>query len=348
MNDLKASYIEERMRHHQVIGFSAAMMANGEVQESICLGKLDALEDSEIRLSTRFAACSISKLATAVLTLTLVERGCLQLYTSVNNYLDSWKLPSNSLTRSREVTINDLLCHQSGIVDREDSFDICRMGEQIPSMNDILSGRTRYHADPVHVSEVPGSAFHYSDAGYCVIQQIIEDLCGKPFESLMKEVVFEPLGMSESSYPVSVEMFAEGEYASGHGRSGERTQERFPCYPFPAASGLWSTPTDLAKLALDIISAYNGKGKLGLSRRTAVDMLSPQGTTDFAGLGLFLNQTKGSLHASSFGWGVGFQSMLIFNPVDGDGIVLMHNTETGRHQLEGLIGDVLTKLGWRS
>lgn len=347
MNDLK-TYIEERMRHHQVIGFSAAVMANGEVHESICLGKLDALEDSAIRPSTRFAACSISKLATAVLTLTLVERGSLQLDTPVNNYLESWKLPEYSLTRNREVTINDLLCHQSGIVDSEDCFDIYRRGEQIPSMNDILAGRTRFHSDPVHVSEVPGSVFRYSDAGYCVIQKIIEDRCCKPFESVMKEEVFKPLGMTESTYPTGVEMFTEGVYASGHGRSGERTQERFPCYPFPAASGLWATPTDLAALALEIVSAYNGEGKLSLSRRTAVDMLSPQGTTDFAGLGLFLDQSKGSLHASSYGWGVGFQSMLVFNPVDGSGIVLMHNTETGRHQLEGLIGDVLMKLGWRS
>lgn len=346
MNVLKG-YIEERMKHHQVIGFSAAMMANGELQETLCYGKLDALEGGEIRPNTRFAACSISKLATAVLTLMMAERGRLQLDTPVNDYLRSWLLPENQLPGGSEVTLRNLLCHQSGIVDRAGSFDMKRKDERIPAIGDILAGRTRFYPEPVHVSELPGSAFHYSDAGYCVIQQVIEDRCGKPFETVMKDTVFGPLGMTESGYACSGRMFTKDLYASGHGPSGERTKERFPCYPFSAAAGLWSTPTDLTKLALEIVRAFKGESKLGLSKTIAMEMLSPQGCTDFTGLGVFLDSSKGALHAASYGWGIGFQSMLLFEPLSGKGIVLMHNTETGRHQLEGLIGDVFMKLGWK-
>lgn len=346
MSELTA-FIKERMRHHQVIGLSAVVMGNDELQETICLGKLDAAEDGEVRPDTRFAACSISKLATAVLVITLVEQGLFQLDRPINDYLSAWKLPMHSFPGGREAALKDLLSHQAGIVDREGSFDIHRQDERIPSMAEILAGGTRYHPSPVHVTEVPGTAFRYSDAGYCVIQQAIEERCGKSFETVMEETVFGPLGMTESLYCSPDRIMPADRFASGHERSGARTQERFPLYPFPAAAGLWSTPADLAKLSIEMMKAYRGESKLGLTRLSAQEMLTPQVNTNFAGLGLFLGQAKDDIQAASYGWGVGFQSVLVFHPAKGEGIVLMHNTETGRHQLEGLIGDVLMKLGWR-
>ncbi|WP_162848538.1 serine hydrolase domain-containing protein [Paenibacillus nanensis] len=342
-----AAFITERMKHHQVIGFSAVMTGNDELRESVCLGKLDAVEEGEVRRDTRFAACSISKLGTAVLVLALAEQGLFQLDRPINDYLAAWKLPMHSSLGGREASLMDLLSHQAGIVDREGSFDIHRQDERLPPMAEILAGGTRYHPAPVQVTEAPGTAFRYSDAGYCVIQQAIEDRCGKTFETVMDETVFGPLGMTESLYCSPDRIMPADRFASGHERSGARTRERFPVYPFPAAAGLWSTPADLAKLSIEIMRAYRGESKLGLSRLSAKQMLTPQGNSNFAGLGLFLGQAKDDIQAASYGWGVGFQSMLVFHPAKGEGIVLMHNTETGRHQLEGLIGDVLMKLGWR-
>ncbi|WP_413789142.1 serine hydrolase [Bacillus yunxiaonensis] len=45
----------------------------------------------------------------------------------------------------------------------------------------------------------PDSDFQYSDAGFCIIQQLIEDVCGKPFTVLMNEHIFETLHMKNST-----------------------------------------------------------------------------------------------------------------------------------------------------
>ena len=53
---------------------------------------------------------------------------------------------------------------------------------------------------PVRVDVLPGSINRYSGGGYTVAQQLMIDVTGKPFPSLMSELVLRPLGMGESTY----------------------------------------------------------------------------------------------------------------------------------------------------
>jgi CubicO group peptidase (beta-lactamase class C family) len=114
---------------------------------------------------------------------------------------------------------------------------------------------------------------------------------------------------------------------------------KYPIYPYPAAAGLWSTPTDIASMVIEIISSLNGTSKLGISRRLITEMITPQ-----TGLGVFLDNSDQKLKISSLGWGKGFQCMMIASPYSGTGAVIMTNSDLGVHQSKGIIGEIIKSL----
>jgi CubicO group peptidase (beta-lactamase class C family) len=181
----------------------------------------------------------------------------------------------------------------------------------------------------------PEDAFHYSDAGFCIIQLLIEDVTGNPFSKVMSEHLFQPLHMENSTFdPPSQNV------SCGHTNEGKVVNDKYPIYPYPAASGLWTTPSDLALVVIELMHALKGESKLNLSSSNAAEMIHPQGGKAWTGLGVFLDQNDKGIEISSLGWGVGFQCMMVAYPQLERGLVIMTNTDLGVHQLEGIIGDV--------
>ncbi len=107
---------------------------------------------------------------------------------------------------------------------------------------------------------------------------------------------------------------------------------------------MWTTPTDLALLVIELIQSIKGKGKLGISSGKCEEMVCSQGNTEWSGLGLFLDHTAQEVEISSFRWGVGSQCMLVAYPYSGNGFVIMTNTDLGVHQMKGIIGEVYNAL----
>lgn len=333
--------IKARMKHYNVPGLSVALVENGGLSRTHNYGLLKSDGHKKISDQTRFSACSISKFVTGMVILKLVDSGLLHLDDDVNNQLSSWKVPENEYTVHKKVTLRSLLSHQSGIKDPENSFPELR-GNEFPSMVELLNGHTPYCKKAIEVKLQPESEFHYSDAGYCVIQLLIEDVTKKPFGQVVKELIFEPLNMENSSYPTVISE-TNGEFSCGHDRNGKVVEGDFPIYPYPAASGLWTTPSDLSKLITELFNALRGESKLGISQMSAKEMISPQGKP-WTGLGLFLDRSGDELEISSLGWGVGFQCMLVAYPSKEKAAIIMTNAELGVHQLEGLIGEIYRSL----
>ena len=73
-------------------------------------------------------------------------------------------------------------------------------------------------------------------------------------------------------------------------------------------------------------------------------MITPQGCKSWIGLGLFLDMDETNFKISSLGKGVGYQCMMIGFSTVGSGTVIMTNTDTGKHQLKGFIGSVLSAI----
>lgn len=329
--------IYDRMVQKQIAGLSLAFIEHGQIERTECLGVLEVGSTDYVNEETIFNACSISKLLTSILVLKLVEQGKVDLDEDINHNLVSWKLPESDYTRVKKVTLRSLLSHQSGIVDPEDSFPPLDSLVQWASMKDLLQGATSYCQSPIESTLEPNQEFHYSDAGYCIIQLLIEDVTNTPFSSLMDDLIFQPLAMHHSFFSSA---FPIVHTARGHHKDGTRTIPSHPLYPYDAACGIWTTPSDLAKLLIDMMHTLKGKGKLGLTATTMDELMHAQDCNQSVGLGVFFDGQGEQVEISSLGWGVGFQCMLVAYPYLEKGFVVMSNTDSGVHQMQGIMGDI--------
>src|SRR5690554_1159603 len=256
--------IQERMKHYKVPGISMAQFVKGEISSSEVFGVIEVGSNNKVKSDSIFNACSISKFVTSMLVMRLIEQGLLDLDEDVNTKLISWKVPENEFTIIKKVTLRTLLCHQSGLIDPKDSFGELNFTEGIPTMIDLLGGLTSYCTESIQVKYEPGSEFQYSDAGFCVIQQLIEDVSGEPFDLVMDELIFKPLNMKNSTFDHAISRFERDGFACGHNKDGEVVNGKYSMYPYPAASGLWSTSEDLAFLVIELLKSLDGNGKLAL------------------------------------------------------------------------------------
>ena len=332
--------ITERMKHYNVTGLSIAEIEKGQICNTACFGLLETGTNKKVEETTVFNACSISKFLTSILVMKLTEQGIINLDEDVNKRLTTWKVPENEWTKQNKVTLRNLLSHQSGIIDPKGSFPELTSIREIPSMVDLLEGRTLYCRESIEVKYEPESDFHYSDAGFCLIQQLLEDVTGEPFEEIMNDLIFKPLRMNNSTFEVTPPEDTRHTLSSGHNKNGGLVDRNYPIYPYPAASGLWTTPSDLALLVIELMNSLKSESKMGLSASHAKVILTSQGCKAWTGLGVFLERSEHEIEISSLGWGLGFQCMMVAYPYLETGMIIMTNTDTGVHQLEGLIGEL--------
>lgn len=383
-----AATLHDLVAASAVPGLGVAVVENGLVVHTGGSGVADARTGWSVQASTMFHACSVSKLVTAVGVLRLVELGQLDLTSDVDTFLTSWQLPrvlpeppvdqaevdeaagdeaaggeaAPEPAPPPRVTVAHLLAHVAGIDDADGSFGVTT--GPTPPMLDLLEGRTAGHAGQVRVVRAPGSEFAYSDAGYCVLQQVVEDVTGEPFADAMDRLVLEPLGLGSTLYwdrpdgaPDAEQADAgrlEGtvlaEAAAGHGPEGHAVPGGRVFYPYLAAAGLWSTPVELARLLADLVASWNGSVS-GLLRPSTVRTMwtGPAGAA-FAGLGVFLLRAGGELVVQSHGWGEGFQSVVRAYPRRQAVVAVMINADPGVPQDESLVGQavdvVAAAYGW--
>ncbi|MFJ8217949.1 serine hydrolase domain-containing protein [Bacillus cereus] len=338
---LKSNDIYEKMSQYSVAGLSLAVIRDGKLDEAIAFGTLEFGTTRTVTTDSIFNSCSISKFITAMLVLTLSDQEIVHLDEDVNNRLTSWNIPANLFTSQKKVTLRNLLSHQSGIIDPPNSFEHYTLAQGRPKMAELLAGKTSYCSVPIEVTYKPESEFHYSDANFCIIELLLENITGKTFNLLLEEYIFQPLKLQNSTVFSAEDISILDTFSCGHNKDGTVSNEKYPFYPFTAASGIWTTPTDLSTLVIELIHPLQGQGKLTLSKKTVQDMISPQGCSKWTGLGVFLDDSDEDLQIHSLGWGVGFQCMMVCYPYRGNGAVIMTNADLGVHQMEGIIGDIL-------
>lgn len=148
-----------------------------------------------------FQVASLSKWITAWGVMTLVERGRVDLDAPVSRYLQRWSLPPSQFGNDG-VTVRRLLSHTAGLTDGL-GYAGFKPGEPIQSLEASLTRAA--DASPgksgvTRVGRVPGSGFAYSGGGYTILQLLIEEVSGRPFNQYMTEEVLRPLGMMHSTF----------------------------------------------------------------------------------------------------------------------------------------------------
>jgi len=334
--------LSERMARYRVPGFGFALIENGEVVATKGYGVLEVGGSDPVTGDTLFQAASISKAVSAMATLHLVEAGLLDLDTDVNQTLRSWQVPENEHTQTQKVTLRRLLSHTAGLTVR--GFRGHRNGRKLPTLQQVLDGEPPANSKPVRVFREPGKAYSYSSGSDMVVQQLLEDVTGERFADLIQKLIFDRLGMAHSTFEQPLlEAYAAGA-ATAHRKNGKPVPGRWHIYPELAAAGLWTTPSDLARVVVEVLRSYAGESNALLSAEMTRQMLTR--AKGWYGLGYFIVELEDGKRFYRPGWNEGYHSFMGGHIGTGHGMVWMTNGENGMllglEVLRGLAG----VLGW--
>jgi CubicO group peptidase (beta-lactamase class C family) len=195
------------------------------------------------------------------------------------------------------------------------------------------------------VDFVPGTKFRYSGGGITIEQTLMMDVTGKAFPVLMKELVLDKIGMSDSSYEQPLPAEWQKRTPTGTYRDGKLVHGKWHVYPEMAAAGLWTTPTDLAKFAIEIALSKQGKSNKVLTQATVKEMLTPQ--IESVGLGFFLDKDRPGDFGHN-GADEGFQALLVMNADTGDGYAAMTNSDFGVAVATEYLRSVAKEYAWKN
>jgi CubicO group peptidase (beta-lactamase class C family) len=307
--------IGDRQKVHNTPGVSVAVINNGEIEWAKAWG-------AGTTSGTRFQAASISKPVASVTALRLVAKGELSLDEDVNLKLKSWKVPANSW--NKPVTLRQLLSHTAGLTVH--GFPGYAAGVPVPSLVQLLNGEKPANTAPVRVDIEPGSMNRYSGGGYEVMQLLIEDVTSKPFATVAKMLVLDPVGMTNSTYEQPLPERLASTASPAHTGKGTPISGRWHTYPEQAAAGLWTTPTDLAKFLIAVQKAAAGDTKL-LPTALTKEMLTVV-KNNYA-LGWAIQTTGQDVSFSHGGANAGYRCFAWAYSTRGQGAVVMTNSDAG-------------------
>ena len=270
-----------------------------------------------------------------------VEQGKISLDEPINNKLVTWKLPENEFTKTKKVTLRNLLSHTAGTTVH--GFPGYAVTEKVPTVVQILDGVSPANTAAVRVNFEPGSKFRYSGGGTTISQLAITDIEKKPYPQIAKETVLDPLQMNNSTYSNPLPEDWRKRAASGHKQDGTLVTGKIHVYPEMAAAGLWTTATDLAKFGIEMQLSLAGRSNKVLSKESA-EMMT-KAFVDDAGLGFFIQKYGNALYFGHGGADEGFRAELLVNRDKGYGIAVMTNSDNGQI-LREVVRGVAREYGW--
>lgn len=340
--------VEQRMAETSTPAVSVGVIDDFEVAWTRGFGTL-AAGAAPATAHTPFQCGSISKPVFALAVMKLAETGTIDLDADVNDTLASWRVPANDGWQPR-VSLRQLLSHTAGTTVH--GFPGYPASGPWPTVPDVLRGAPPANSQPIVVDVLPGTQFRYSGGGTTIAQQAIVDVTGKPFPDLMRELVLDPVGMTDSSYQQPAPPEFTHRVAGGYPWNGTETSGGYHVYPEMAAAGLWSSAADLARLGADVMRALRGKpSKIGLSSVTVSSMLHPQLANqevgqDFVGLGWFCAGKENRFRFFHEGWNHGYVATMLMLPAIGKGVVVMVNSHQGWMLRGEITAAVAREYGW--
>jgi CubicO group peptidase (beta-lactamase class C family) len=323
--------LKQFMQKYNIPGLSVAVIDNYKISWAGAFGVTAPGGTEPVTTSTLFQAGSISKPVAAVGAMWLVEHGKLSLDEDVNTKLKTWKVPENEFTKDQKVTLRRLMSHSAGLTVH--GFPGYAVGTPVPTLVQIFNGEKPANTDPIRVDFVPGTKMRYSGGGVTIEQQLVMDVTGNPFPQFMHDTVLSKIGMTDSSYEQPLPAAKAAHTATGAYAAGGAVKGRWHIYPEMAAAGLWTTPTDLAKFAIEIALSKQGKANHVLSQKSVQEMLTPQiktGDSDGSSVGLafFLGSAENPDEFGHNGSDEGFQANLIMLGDSGKGLAIMGNSDS--------------------
>ena len=326
----------KELSHTNFVGNLAfALIRNGQVEDEYFYSIGEPVDRH-----TLFQVASLSKWVTAWGIMTLVEKGKIDLDAPISQYLTRWQLPKGKFDNDG-VTVRRLLSHTAGLSDGL-GYGGFAPGTPVQPIEASLTNAS--DASPgakgrVVVGYEPGKEWHYSGGGYTLLQLLIEEVSDDTFENYMKENVFNPLGMINSTYhwretnQVRLASFYDED-------STESTHFRFTSL---AATSLYTSLADMEAFLVAQWQGQNGEteGNGVLSPETLKLMREPLGYSMGAPIWGAGTMLCASNNADDFVIGhdgkndPAINTAARFNPATGNGVIVL---ETGNQLLATKLG----------
>lgn len=347
-------FIDAEMAREQAPGLALVVVKDSAIVHERGYGYRDVDKRLLVTPDTLFAIASVTK-SFAVLTMgSLVAEGRLDWDRPVKSYVPEFQLFDPFATE--HLTLRDMLTHRSGLP----RHDWLWYG----------SGLTRadYHARLRYLqpnAELRGR-YQYNNLMYVVAGHLSERLSGMPWDRLVQERIFRPLGMSRSYSDVAA-FGRDSEPATPYLKSKQQGSVKIPYANIDSiapAGSINSTANDMSRYLLALMDDGRYLGKQVLDAATVREMQIPQTIMPDAprhaelgrkqyGMGLVLSTYRGHSVVSHGGDIDGFTALLAWLPRDKVGVVLLINQ--GDSQLRSIVSqrvfDLMLRLkpiDWRA
>jgi D-alanyl-D-alanine carboxypeptidase len=323
------AYLTEFMAQPNRVGLSITIVREGQTVLQKGYGKRSLEDGRPVKPDTLFAIGSVSKQFTCAAILLLAEDGKLSVDDPVAKYYPQ-------LTRSKDITLLDLMNHVSGYPDYYPlDFVDRRMRTVIPEdelLQQYAGGKLDFE---------PGSKYSYSNTGYILLGRVVERVSGESLGAFLDRRIFKPLGMTQSIYEPDLTdprlakgyttfLLSPSEYVAPEAKG-------WLC----GAGGIYSTPGDLAKWNLALVT-----GKV-LKPETYAVMTSPRtlstGRVSEYGCGLAVKLQSGRQVLSHNGAVSGFNTWSATVPSTRSSVIVTCNLEGGLAGVPGQIFALLLK-----
>ena len=172
----------------------------------------------------------------------------------------------------------------------------------------------------------------------------MSDVTDKAFPKIMNELVLRPAGLTHSTYEQPLPKNLWPWAATPYRDNGEPVKGGWHTYPEMAPAGLWTTPSDLAHLAIEVQNEYVGKSNKILSQQMVREMLTPQ--KDDWGLGFALESPGHKARFAHGGQNAGYRCDLEAYAELGPGLAVMTNSDGGEFLIQELLRGVAKEYSW--
>ncbi len=319
-------YLEAEMQEQQIPGLAIAVVKDSSILLLKGMGVRAAGTTDPVDVHTIFRLASVSKTFAPVLTGLMVEDSLLQWNDRVREYLPNFSL-KDSLQTER-LAIEHVLSHTTGLP-RHAYSNLLNVGVPYPQIRERLK--------KVDLADSVGTHYNYQNVAYSLIADVLQSVTGKSYADLMRERLFQPLGMLHAS--MTHEAIVQNENAAlphRRYRGGFRPMEiEDTYYSVGPAAGVNASIADMAQW----LTLLLGKRPDIIAPETLEEIFTPRANVSPYELRHWKDQIYKCYYA--LGWRVlerpndqslyhggyvnGYRSEIAVHPESGLGVVVLSN-----------------------
>ncbi len=286
---------------------SIVVAKDGKVLYSNAIGYSDIESSKKADVKTKYRIGSISKMFTASLILKAVEEKKVSLNQTLDKYYPQ-------IENSKEITIENLLNHKSGIHDLTHNKNFLTYNTKPQSEMQIIDIIVKGKSD-----FKPNSKVEYSNSNYVVLSYILEKIYRKPYATILNRKIIKPLGLKNTYFGRKIQIQNEESYSYHFMNKWDKATETDASIPM-GAGAIVSNPTDLTAFIGQLF-----KGKI-ISQKSLSIM---KAMNDYHGIGIGMGMLAfTNFDKKSYGHNGAiddFQSILSYSPEEKLSVAITSN-----------------------